>query len=81
MFLAILNYCHINTNSPCIINLPLYYDINLQEGEFPTVLIRSASTLRIAVEPKDLGDKNFLNYLTNIDGEILTVKKADLTIK
>ncbi|OWF34749.1 ceramide kinase-like [Mizuhopecten yessoensis] len=52
----------------------------LQEGEIPTITLRQPSRIRIKVKPKDLGDKNFLNYLMNIDGEIHTMKQADVTM-
>ncbi|XP_021343878.1 ceramide kinase-like isoform X3 [Mizuhopecten yessoensis] len=52
-----------------------------QEEDFPTVTIRQPSSLRIKVNPKDLGDENCLNYMMHIDGEIHTMKEADVTIK
>ncbi|XP_021343877.1 ceramide kinase-like isoform X2 [Mizuhopecten yessoensis] len=52
-----------------------------REEDFPTVTIRQPSSLRIKVNPKDLGDENCLNYMMHIDGEIHTMKEADVTIK
>ncbi|XP_033754849.1 ceramide kinase-like [Pecten maximus] len=53
----------------------------LTEEDFPTLTIRQPSSVRIKVNPRDLGDNNFLNYLMNIDGEIHTMKKADVRVK
>ncbi|XP_060081114.1 ceramide kinase-like [Ylistrum balloti] len=53
----------------------------LREEDFPSLTIRQPTSIRVKVKPKDLGDKNFLNYLMNIDGEIHTMKTADVTLK
>ncbi|XP_069112816.1 ceramide kinase-like [Argopecten irradians] len=53
----------------------------LRQEDYPTILIRQPNSVRVKVNPKDLGDTNFLNYIMHIDGEIQTMKKAELTMK